>query len=84
MKKWPPKKVQVNWQDSIFCRSWDDIEEKQKQLKADNLEHVSVGYLVQETDDYVAITHSVGLGIHNVSDTLQIPRTAITKIRRIK
>ncbi len=82
--KWPPEVVMVKWVDSVGTTRWESIESRCEDLKDEHLEHTSVGYLVKKTKNWVALTHSVGIGLHNVDDTIQIPMRAVTKIKRLK
>ena len=83
--KWPPKKVLVHWTDSMVYHAWSTVDDRIKQLTSkDVMEHQSVGFLVDETDDYIAVCTSVGFESHVVDETTQIPKKAISKIRKLK
>lgn len=83
-KKWPPEIILVKWIDSMATTGWDLYKSRLESLKDEHLEHTSVGYLIKKTKQWVALTHSVGIGIHNCSDTLQIPMCAVIKISYLK
>lgn len=83
-KKWPPEIVHVEWVDSVAITTWQTYESKGSGLKDEDLEQTSVGFLVKKTKGWIALTHSVGIGLHNVCDTMQIPMCAVKKISYLK
>ena len=82
---WPPRRVKVDWIDSMTRVGWECYDDAVIALDEPNkMEHQSCGYLVKETDAYIALTHSVGVKIKNCCDVIQIPKCSVTKIRRLK
>ena len=79
-QKWPPEIILVEWVDSVGAPRWQTVEDKLEGMKDEHLEHTSVGFLLKRTEKWVALTHSVGIGIHNADDTIQIPMCAVKKI----
>lgn len=64
---------------------WSCVEDKVKyNEETGKLDHISVGFLINETDEYISLTHSVGLGVHNYCDSIIIPKAAVSKIIRMK
>lgn len=84
-EKWPPDIVEVEWVDSMRYSNWASSEDHIKSMEVpETMLHRSCGYLVKECSEYVAVTHSVGIGVQSVLDSIQIPRQAVKSIKRIK
>lgn len=79
------KRVLVDWIDSQGYGGWRNVEDAIRQAqKPDEMPCQSVGYLVDETDTYLLIGQSLTSDNVQVSNTLQIPKLAITKTRELK
>lgn len=75
-----PAVVEVEWIDSMGHSGWGRREARIEDLdRIDEMDHVSVGYLLKRNKQYVAVALSVGR-IGNVGDTIQIPRVAIRRV----
>lgn len=75
------KVVSVAWVDSASHPFWND-----KDTDYDVLHCHSVGFLIQETDDMIAIAQSAALddGAKPWADVIVIPTVAITNIIVLK
>ena len=76
--------VQVDWVDSIASNDWVTREEAVLRARGEGVMHsVSVGMLLDETDDYVLLIGSHMRDGDLVTGTMQIPRSSISEIHRV-
>lgn len=75
-----PRSVVVHWVDSLGGGSW----EKPQEYTLDDLRCVSIGFVVNETDDVLTISTSRFMWNGHYIDTLTIPKMAITSIEDIE
>lgn len=79
--KWPLKTlVEVDWIDSCVRGRWDSQENYATESGA---RCRTAGYLLKKTPKVVIIMQSQGLG-GSVADSMTIPMSCVTKIRRLK
>lgn len=82
-KKYPI--IEVEWVDSMSHHGWESITSKKAGFdQADMLLQRSCGYLIARAKDYVAVAHSIGIGVDNACDAIQIPRCSIRSMRYLK
>lgn len=81
MKRYPM--VEVHWADSSFFGGWERRKAVVKQLAAKDLTCVSAGYLLHESKDRLVLGLSLSAS-GNACDLMLIPRSAITRVRRLK
>jgi uncharacterized membrane protein YcgQ (UPF0703/DUF1980 family) len=77
------KAVQIVWLDSASTDKWtrSDVEDLSP------VTITSIGYIVKETDDYLAITHSIDTHegrLIQFAGFITIPKAAIIKRKPIK
>lgn len=78
-----PGIVEVTWVDSLILNhgEWMDITDLRNNLGAADMLHKTVGYLVAESDDAVALCISInaqeGIPTSRVSGGMVIPKSAI-------
>ena len=77
--------VEVEWVDTMGFPGWSQIKERKNDMEEKDLEvHVSCGYLVAKTKNYIAVAH----GQHNegkvVDSTIRIPRCAVRNVTIIR
>lgn len=76
--------VLVEWIDSNVASGWASKTVILDDLEAEDLRCETAGWLVAETDRYVAIAASrtIERGEHDeVADVMQIPKAAVTAVR---
>ncbi len=79
------KPVLVRWRDSISGAGWRSRENWDKWLKSDGAIQLSVGFLFESSPDRVAIIQSVQeKDDPNMSEMLEIPRSAVISVRKLK
>ena len=74
------KIVVIDWVDSVRAFDWtlmEDVDEK-------SLDCVSVGFLLNETEEHVTIAQNYGLKPKQVCNLITIPKCSIKNIREIK
>ena len=80
------KLVKVTWIDSLIAsRRWTFRSEVDETDFLQKMIHTSVGYLVKETKDYIALSqshqnHVYEDGDQSVDEPLVIPKVAVRKI----
>ena len=73
--------VIVEWEDSAFAQGWmsrDSVKTHSVSII------VSVGLLVAENDKQITIMQSDSVNTEQYGDGMTIPKSAITRIRRLK
>lgn len=78
-----PPIVEVEWLDSVVSVGWRQRGERLQETEAANMRHASAGYLLRSSKTDVVITHSRGVSLDNVAETIQIPRRAVVSIRKL-
>lgn len=71
--------VIIEWVDSVRASDWtyvEDVDEKP-------MDCISVGFLVEETNDSVTIAQNYGIKPEQVCNTMTIPKCSIKSIRKI-
>lgn len=83
MKKdpWDLPKVEVEWLDSASWGSWR-VRERIDQIKP--LLCKSVGYLYKKDDEQLHLLQSVSPEADNASDGINIPRSCVKRIKRLR
>jgi hypothetical protein len=83
--KWPMNQiVEVFWVDSCSRGRWAGLDDYRKERPAICK---TCGYLVAQTKTYITIALSQGdmtAMSNNVLDSISIPRSCVTRIRRLK
>ena len=84
MSSWPL--VQVDWVDSNGGGGWNSIDSERRDAENNDLKCATAGWLLEANERYVlvATSRTVGRGEEQVSDSMQIPRVAITRIRALQ
>lgn len=82
------KLVAVSWIDSHTDNDWKTVENaKREASEASALMMRSVGYVVEETTEYVLLAGTWSPGVNAgddlVNNTMQIPRVAVTEVRAL-
>lgn len=72
--------VVIDWVDSIRAFDWTLMEDLDEKL----LDCISVGFLLNETEEYVTIAQNYGLKPKQVCNLITIPKCSIKNIRKIK
>ena len=81
--KWPVNvRVEVEWVDSCTRGNWDSLERHRKESRPSRCR--SIGYLIESSDRCITVAQSMSTDSQNISDTMSIPRKAITRVRRIQ
>lgn len=83
-----PKRVliEVDWIDSASFPGWQPIDELIRSLDEGNtVSHChNVGYILQETDDYLAIVNGFDDDNHTAETMFIIPKVAITAVTLLR
>lgn len=72
------RKLEITWVDSTHISDWQNADYK----LTSNLEVKTLGYLLEDTKDYIAVVQSVSED-KQLNAIMQIPKVCIKKIRRI-
>jgi len=79
-----PAVLEVEWLDTMGYSGWAQREERLRSMdKTEEMDHVSTGYLLKRTAQYIALTQSFSR-TGNVGDSIQIPRRAIKRVTVLK
>ena len=79
-----PPVVEVEWVDSMGYGGWADREQRIKDMdKVEDLDHITVGYLLKQTRTYVAVTQSFGR-TGSTDHSMQIPRCAVKRVTTLR
>lgn len=76
--------VEVQWLDSVSEGRWHAKDDVIREATYDAMLHRSVGFLVHETEELILLAGSRGENGVMVADTMQIPRSAILHIRKLR
>ena len=84
LKKWDI--VEIQWEDSVHEGGW--CKEKKLLDEDEQLDHHTVGYLLEETKRYVSVVQSYGdvkddEGVRLVDSSMMIPKRSIINIKKI-
>jgi len=71
------KIIKVNWHDSVCYRGWQQSEHETYKPS----ECSTVGFLVEETKEHIALALSMGEATYNVGDVMVIPKHSVTKTK---
>lgn len=83
--KWPLPIVEVEWLDCMGYDAWEPVDALlEKANRPGRMTHFTCGYLLESNDKHVITIGSFSMSTEMCSDTTQIPRGAIVKIRRLK
>jgi hypothetical protein len=77
------KAVEITWQDSMHQSGWHKLSDNIALTKAE-LEHRTVGYVIHDTADVVAVVQSVSLNGFSADSTMTIPKSCILKMRPLR
>ena len=75
------KIVKVNWLDSNSNGGWHDITSA-KHIRPSLC--ITIGYVIDEADDYITIASSLAVINDSVSDVMCIPKFAVSSIETIR
>lgn len=73
------KLVRIEWWDACHHAGWVSPDEADRAAREDSCLNVSVGYLILEVADRVALAQSYGIDADMVGDVLVIPTPCIVK-----
>ena len=73
------KAIQVKWQDHIVRYGWVQKEDYAKPSTIN-----SIGWLMEETKDYIVISTSISLDTLNCTEPLTILKSCILDRRKLK
>lgn len=75
--------IEIDWVDSIHDSGWINKDDAKKNSSEKNILHKTVGYFLQETKYSVSVFQSRGIGVENIDSTMEIPKVAIKKIKKL-
>ncbi len=70
--------IQIEWTDAVGGDGWVTLESLQKEAP---LTHTSVGFLINETDDFFTITMSVDKNHTNLGAWLLVPKKYVDNFK---
>lgn len=80
-----PQMVRVDWTDSVTDGGWSDREEAIRRAAApDVMACTSVGFVIDDTPEYLLVGTSWMRDGDLVQGALQIPRVAVREVRRLR
>jgi hypothetical protein len=79
----PGDRVEVRWLDAYSYSGWTDREEAIARASKESFEVVSLGFLLEETDDWVLVAMG-DMGGNLVHDPLQIPRSIVLSLKAVR
>lgn len=74
------KLVQVTWVDAVGGDGWLSLKDLEKETPTT---HISVGFIVKDTKDYLTITMSYDEQKTNLGAWLCIPKKYIKKVKKL-
>lgn len=77
------KPVLVRWVDSCGEGGWHQRGDAKREAHEVNLEARTVGFVVDETDDWLLLAMGSMHKGNVVHDTMQIPKTAIRSVQQL-
>jgi phosphoribosylformylglycinamidine (FGAM) synthase-like amidotransferase family enzyme len=78
-----PSIVEVEWADALFRAGWADKERTVSVARDQTqLDHVTCGYLLDQTDEYILVALSVGQ--FSYGDSIQIPAGMVRRVTTLR
>jgi len=81
LKKW--QIVEIEWLDSCSVNGWN--KDNGISYQKSDLEHISVGYFLKETEYSIAVVQSIKKKVSeentSINSIIEIPKVAISKIK---
>lgn len=78
------KPVLVHWIDSCGEGGWQQVRDAQRDAREVSLEARSVGFVIDETDDWLLLAMGEMHAAKVVHDTMQIPKVAIREVIQLR
>jgi hypothetical protein len=71
--------VQVEWIDSLMLDhgEWMDVSDTEEAMTADSMKHHTVGFIIREVEDAIAVASSVNEDGNRACGVVVIPKSAI-------
>lgn len=77
--------VEIVWEDAaMHAEGWKTADAYRRLLEDDNRQMRTTGYLVEDNENYIAVSASEDPRDHGIADVMQIPRPLVKSVRRLR
>ena len=74
----------VRWIDSLGSAGWQQGDSARSEARGESLGCETIGFLLDETDEWLLLAMSRRVEADVISDTIQIPKVAVLEVLKLR